>query len=96
MNSTKVSNGKIQKVKKQIPQHLNIRCGMTHLYHSSKKLGRTFKLQKEFLKTKMNLDEIDENVYMNKKDEWLEYDENDVLCTAFSYVRYKKAMEDIT
>ena len=31
-----------------------------------------------------------------KKSEWLDYVKNDVLCTAFSYARYCKAMEDIT
>ena len=31
-----------------------------------------------------------------KKNEWLLYVKNDVLCTAFSYARYIKAMEEIT
>ena len=31
-----------------------------------------------------------------KKDEWLPYVKNDVLCTAYSYARYIKAMEEIT
>ena len=44
----------------------------------------------------MNHDEIDESIYMNNKDKWLLYVEKDVLCTAFSYARYSKAMEDIT
>ena len=61
-----------------------------------KKLGKTFKLQKELLKTEMNHDEYDENIYMNKKDEWFDYVKNGVSCTAFSYARYSKAMEDIT
>ena len=37
--------------KKQIPQYLHFRCGMTHLNFSHKKLGKTFKLQKGLLKT---------------------------------------------
>ena len=61
-----------------------------------KKLGRTFKLQKELLKTEMDQDEIDGDNYKHKKDEWLDYVKNDVLCTAFSYARYTKAMEEIT
>ena len=44
----------------------------------------------------MNHDEIDANNYREKKDFWLPYVNNDVLCTAFSYARYSKAMEDIT
>ena len=31
-----------------------------------------------------------------KKDEWLDYVKNDVLCTACSYARSSKAMEEIT
>ena len=69
---------------------------MTRLIYSLKKLGQTFKLQKKLLKTEMNHDEIDENIYMTNKDEWLPYVKIYVLCTAFSYARYKKAMEDIT
>ena len=60
------------------------------------KLGKTFRLQKELLKTEMNHDEIDYNNYKDKKDEWLDYVKNDVLCTAFSYARYNKNMEEIT
>ena len=66
-------NGYIQKGNKQIPQYLHFRCGMTHLNYSLKKLGRTFKLQKELLKTEMNHDEIDYNNYKDKKSEWLDY-----------------------
>ena len=40
----------------------------------------------------MNHDIVDGNNYMNKKDEWLPYVKQDVLCTAFSYGRYCKAM----
>ena len=69
---------------------------MTHLIYSLKKLGKTFKLQKELLKTQMNHDDVDANNYMNKKVEWLSYVKNDVLCIAFSYARYKKVMEEIT
>ena len=31
-----------------------------------------------------------------KKDEWLPYVKNDVLCTAFSYARYCREMEEVT
>ena len=31
-----------------------------------------------------------------KKDEWLPYVKNDVLCTAYSYARYCGAMQKIT
>ena len=69
---------------------------MTHLNYSLKKLGKTFKLQKELLKIEMDHDEVDGNNYKDKKDEWLDYVKQDVLCTAFSYSRYSKAMQEIT
>ena len=94
--SLKIFNGYIEKNKKQIPQHLIFRCGMTHLNYSLKKLGKTFKLTKGLLKTEMNHDDIDGDKYKNKKHNWLPYVKNDVLCTAYSYARYIKAMEEIT
>ena len=69
---------------------------MIHLNYSLRKLGKTFKLQKELLKTEMNHEDVVGNNYMKKKDEWLTYVEQDVLCTAFSYARYSKAIEEIT
>ena len=92
----KVFNGLIYKNNKQIPQYLHFRCGMIHSNYSLKKLGKTFKLPKELLKTEMNHDEIDENNWKDQKDEWLPYVKNDVLCTGYCYARYCKAMEDIT
>ena len=44
----------------------------------------------------MNHDEKDGNNYKDKKDEWLPYVEDDVLCTAFCYSRYFKSMEKLT
>ena len=41
----------------------------------------------------MNHDEIDENNWREKKDEWLPYVKIDVLCTADSYARYNKCKE---
>ena len=69
---------------------------MTHLNYSLKKLGKTFKLPKELLKTERNHDEITADNYKDKKDVWLPYVKSDVLCTAYSYARYIKAMEEIT
>ena len=60
-----------------------------------KKIGKKFRLQKEILKTEVIHDEIDGNNYKDKKDVWLPYVKNDVLCTAFTYARYSKAMEKI-
>ena len=44
----------------------------------------------------MNHDEIDENNWRDKKDEWLPYVKNDVLCTAYSYARFFWTMQEIT
>ena len=43
----KLFNGYIENKKRQVPQNLHFRCGMTHLNYSLKKLGKTFILQKE-------------------------------------------------
>ena len=43
----------------------------------------------------MNHDEIDETNWKDKRDEWLPYVRNDLLCTANPYARYKKCMEEI-
>ena len=47
------------------------------MWHDSNKLifknlEKTFKLQKELLKSEMNHDEINASNYKNKKDEWLD------------------------
>ena len=44
----------------------------------------------------MNHDEIDYNNYKDKKYEWMDYVKQDVLCTAFSYARYCKAIQEKT
>ena len=92
----KVFHGLIHKNNKQIPQYLHFRFGMTHLSYSLIKLGKTFKLPKELLKTEMDHDRIDENNWRDKKDDWLPYVKSDVLCTAYSYARHIKAMEEVT
>ena len=90
----KVLNGYIGN--KRTPQNIHFRCGMTHLKYFLKKIGKTFELQKELLKTEMNHDEIDGNNYKDKKDEWFPHVEIDVLCTALCYSRYIKSMEELT
>ena len=67
----KVFNGYIEKNKKQSPQYLHSKCGMTHLNSPIKKFGKTFKLQKEFLKTELNPDEVDGVKYKDKINGWL-------------------------
>ena len=78
-----VLNGYIQKGKRQIPRYLIFRCGMTLSNYSLKNIGKTFNLQKEFIKTEMNHDEVDGKNYRYEKDEWLDYVQQDVLCIVF-------------
>ena len=92
----KVFNGPIYKNIKQFPQYLHFRCGMTHLNYSLKKLGKTFNLPEELLKTETNHGDIDGDNYKDKKDIWLPYVKNDVLCTAYSYARYCGSMVELT
>ena len=44
----------------------------------------------------MNHDDIDGDNYKDKKDIWLPYVKNDVLCTAYSYARYIEFLKEIT
>ena len=59
-------------------------------------MGKTFKLQKELLKTEMNHDEVYSDTWKDKKSGGLPYVENDVICTSSSYASYIKAMEELT
>ena len=57
---------------------------------------KNFQITETMSKTEMNHDEIDYNNYKDKKSELLPYVKQDVLCTAFSYARFIKMMEEIT
>ena len=65
----KVFNGYIYKNNKQIPQYLHFRCGMTHINYSLKKIGKTFELQKELLKTEIDHNEVYSDTWKDKKSE---------------------------
>ena len=69
---------------------------MTHLNCSLKKLGKTLKLQKQLLKTERNRDEVYSDTCRDNKSKWLAYVMKDVKCTAFSYARFAKFMEELT
>ena len=69
----KVFVGYIQKNNKQLPQYLHFRCGMTHIHFPLKKLGKTFKLQEELLKTEKDHNEVDGHIYGDKINERLPY-----------------------
>ena len=69
---------------------------VTRLNYSLKNLGRIFNLQEEILKTEMNHDEVDGKNWKDKKNDWIDYVKQDVICTAFSCAWYTKAMDEIT
>ena len=66
-----------------------------HITRSLKKIGETYKLQPCLLKQEMEHDENYEDTREAGKHEWLLYNKNDVLPTAFCYVRYIMAIEEI-
>ena len=45
---------------------------------------------------KMGHDEVFEDTWEDKENEWLPYLKNDVLSTAFCLARYTKCMEELT
>ena len=69
---------------------------MTHLIFSLKNFQKNFENTKEFLETDGNHDEIYGDNWRDKKDVWMDYVENDVLCTAFSKARCCKMIQEIT
>ena len=91
----KIFNGHVDQNKKN-PQYVNLRCGLLHIKDSLKNIGRSYKLQPCLLKQELEHDEIFEDNWEEKENEWLPYLKNDVLSTAFSYARYSKRMEELT
>ena len=91
----KYSTDKFIKIKK-IPQNVHLRCGLLHNKVSLENIGKSYKLQPCFFKQELEHDEIFEDNWEEKENQWLPYLKNDVLSTAFSYARYSKGMEKLT
>ena len=81
---------------KRISQYVHFGCGLLHIKDSLKKIGRNYILQPCLLKQELKHDEIYEDNWEEKENEWLPYLRNDVLSTAFSFARYAKGMEELT
>ena len=81
---------------KKISQYVHFRCGLLHIKDSLKNIGKSYKLQESLLKQELEHNEIFEDNWEEKENEWLPYLKNDVLSTAFSYARYSKGMEELT
>ena len=93
--SLKIFNGYVDENKK-IPQYVHFRCGRVHINQSLKKIGESYKLQKSILKKELEHDEVYEDTWEARENEWLPYVKNDVLSTAFCYARYTMGMEELT
>ena len=93
--SLKIFNGYVDQIKKT-PQYVHLRCDLLHIKDSLKNIGKSCKLQPCLLKQELEHDEIFEDNWEEKENEWLPYLKNDVLSTAFSYARYSKGMEELT
>ena len=93
--SLKIFNGYVDPVK-TIPQYVHRRCGLLHIKNSLKKHRKNQKLQPCLLKQELEHDEIFEDNWEEKENEWLPYLRNDVLSIAFSYARYSKGKEELT
>ena len=95
ITSLKIFNGYIDPVKK-IPQYVHFRCGRVHINQKLRKIGESYKLQESLLRKELEHDEIYEDIWEEKENEWLPYVKNDVLSTAFCYARYTMGMENLT
>ena len=76
--------------KKSVPRYAYFRCGMTHVNFSLNQLSQTCKLPQKLLKREVKHEDVYADTWRNKKDEWMNYVENVIFCTAFSYARYIK------
>ena len=93
--SLNIFNGYVDQNKK-IPQYVHFRCGRVHITKSLRKIGESYKLQESLLKKELEHDEVFEDTWEAKENEWFPYVKNDVLSTAFCYARYTMGMEELT
>ena len=70
--------------------------GRVHINSSLKPIGTSYKLQLSVLKHEMEHDEIYEDNWEEKENEWLPYVRNDLLSTAFCYATYTTGMGYLT
>ena len=83
-------------VSKGQPQYLVFNCSANHMKSSLRKLGETYKLQKEVLKQEIDHTEIYEDTWEAQRDIWEPYLRMDILTLAIIYARYSLNMESIT
>ena len=93
--SLKIFNGYVDQSRK-VPQYVHLRCGLLHIKDSLENIGKSYELQPCLLKQELEHDEIFNDNWEEKENQWLPYLKNDVLSTAFSYARYSKGMKELT
>ena len=93
--SLKIFNGYVNQNKKT-SQYVHLRCGKVYINKKLKEIGESYKLQENLLKIELEHDEIFEDTWEAKENEWLPYVKIDVLSTAFCYARYTMGMEELT
>ena len=76
--SLNISNGYVDENKK-IAQYVHFRCGRVHIISSLTKIGISYKLKPSLLKQEMEHDEIYEDTWEARENEWLRYVKNDVV-----------------
>ena len=92
--SLNIFNGYVDQNKK-IPQDVHFRWRV-HIDENLRKIGESYKLQESLLKKELEHDEIYEDTWEAKENDWLPYVKHDVLSTAFCYARYTIGMEELT
>ena len=90
----KILNSFVDQNRKK-PQYVHFKCGRVHINNSLRKIEESYKLQESLLKKELEHDEIFENTWEAKENEWLPYVRNDVLSTTFCYARYTMGMEEL-
>ena len=68
--SLKIFNGYVDEMEKK-PQFVHFRCGRIHFNRSLRKIGESYKLQPSLLKQELEHDEIYEDTWEVKENEWL-------------------------
>ena len=80
--SLKISNGEVDK-NNRTSQFLPLRCDGLHTNKRLRNIGISYKLQPSLLKQELDHDEIYEDIWESKKDEWFPFITNDVSSTVF-------------
>ena len=73
---------------------MNFRYGKSHI-ESCLKQKISYRLKPSLLKQETEYDEIYEDTWGARENEWLPHVKNDVLSTVFCYARYLMGMEEI-